>query len=396
MFASICDLIQLHAAFKRAQQDNHYKHKVCSFTFHLEQNLCRLSWELRHNQYSPQPYEYFVVREPKTRDIAAPAFRDRVVHHSLVAQIQPLFEKQFIYDAYACRVDKGTHFGAKRLKKFLMSARSIHGSQTPLYVLQCDISKFFQSIAWDQLIALTHATITCPQTRDLIEKIVHTHVQNQPLQSNHPARQNCYPTFPSYLPPSQANYVPQPAKHPPLNPQLSLFDPPPPAAIPGISLKRRVGLPIGNLTSQLFANIYLNQLDHYIKDRLRLRWYGRYMDDFYILHPDPQYLQTLTQDINAFLHTQLGLSIHPKKLTITNVRHGVPFVGYRVFYDHILIRGKTLLRMERHWRKKQKLAQKQLITSTELAQTKAAMLGHLTHADTYYLRQHLFAATSHK
>lgn len=359
MFDEICNLENLHQAFKKAQLDNHYKRKVCVFAYSLEENINRLNWELLHDRYLPQPYTYFVVHEPKKRDIAAPAFRDRVVQHSLVARIQPLFEKQFIYDAYACRIDKGTHLGAYRLKKFLMAARCIHGKNTPIYALQCDIRKFFQSIAWDKLLAIINKTVICPKTRALIEKIIITHNRNQ------------------------RNVFDQ-------KEQLGLFEINTPKQAPGINVEKRVGLPIGNLTSQLFANIYLNELDHFMKDRLKLKWYGRYMDDFYVIHPDKNYLKELINTVDHFLQDKLALSLHPKKLNIFNVKNGVPFVGYRVFYDHILIRGNTLLRMERNWRKLQKQIKSEHITPEKLAASQAAIIGHLAHADSYGLSKYLF------
>jgi RNA-directed DNA polymerase len=359
MFKKIYHLENLHVAFKKTQLDNHYKRKVCVFSFSLEENINRLRWELLRGYYTPQPYTYFVVHEPKARNIAAPAFRDRVVQHSLVAQIQPLFEKQFVYDAYACRVEKGTHLGAKRLKKFLMAARCIFGKDTPIYALQCDISKFFQSISWDKLLAIINHTVQCPETRALIEKIVTTHIRNH------------------------RNVLDQ-------QKQLSLFGDNNTHLPPGINTQKRMGLPIGNLTSQLFANIYLNELDHFVKDRLKLMWYGRYMDDFYVIHPDKEYLKDLIALIDTYLKDNLNLSLHPNKLNIKNVKNGVPFVGYRVFYDHTLIRGNTLLRMERNWRKKKKQLKNDSLSAQELEASKAAMIGHLTHANSYGLMQNLF------
>jgi len=332
---------------------------VCVFSFFLEENVNRLSWELSHHRYTPQAYTYFVVHEPKARDIAAPAFRDRVVQHSLVTQIQPLFEKQFIYDAYACRIDKGTHLGAKRLKKFLMAARCVYGKDTPIYALQCDISKFFQSISWDKLLAIINRTIKCEETRSLIKKIIVTHTSNHRNSSDPKEQLTLFTNNSTYQP-------------------------------PGINTQKRVGLPIGNLTSQLFANIYLNELDHFMKDKLRLKWYGRYMDDFYVIHPDKEYLKELITTIDVYLKDNLALSLHPKKLNIKDVKNGVPFVGYRVFYDHILIRGNTLLRMERNWRKKKKQLKNETISTQELEASKAAIIGHLTHADSHRLMKSLF------
>ena len=214
-----------------------------------------------------------MLHDPKTRAIAAPNFRDRIVQHSLVNLIQPLFEKQFIFDSYACRTNKGTHLAAKRLKHFLMASRSFYGKNTSIYVLQCDIRKYFQSVSWKILLKIIKKTVTCPKTFRLIKIIVTTH--HQTLLTK------------------------------PITSQLSLFEPTINSEQTSISAKNKTGLPIGNLTSQLFANIYLNELDHFVKDRLRVRWYGRYMDDFYIIHPDVAYLKQMRDQINSFLQTEL-------------------------------------------------------------------------------------------
>lgn len=358
MYEQICNLEHLCHAYKQAQLDNRYKRKICAFTYSLEENLLRLRWELLSGHYLPRPYTYFMLHDPKTRNIAAPDFRDRVVQHALVDLIMPLFEKQFIYDSYACRINKGTHFGAKRLKHFLMSARSYHGKNTPIYVLQCDIRKFFQSVSWDILLNIIEKTVTCQKTMTLIKTIVVT---------------------------QHKTVLPQTT----VSAQLSLFTPKVVSIENSVSVERRSGLPIGNLTSQLFANIYLNELDHFIKDRLRVRWYGRYMDDFFVLHHDRIYLKQLRDEINFFLQDELRLSLHPKKLTIRNVSTGVPFVGYRIFYDHTLVRGNTLQRIERHYRSKEKQVKRGTLATQKLAQTQASIYGHLKHANAYGLRKKL-------
>jgi retron-type reverse transcriptase len=359
MFERICTIENLFTSHTLAQLDNRYKRKICAFTYKLEENLFQLRFEMTRGLYHPRPYTYFTLHDPKTRAIAAPDIRDRVVQHALVSVIQPLFEKQFIYDTYACREGKGTHFAASRLKRFLMAVRCRYGKDRSIYVLQCDIHKFFQSISWDNLLAIIEKTVACPRTMDLITSIVTTHQSAQTLQ-----RQN--------------------------DVQLSLFAQGSSSFQTSISVKNRTGLPIGNLTSQLFANIYLNELDHFMKDRLQIRYYARYMDDFLIIHPNKAYLKNLQQQINDFLQKTLHLALHPKKLTIKNVSTGVPFVGYRIFYDHILVRGTTLRRIERNYRSKIKQCKRKTLTEQKLAETKASMIGHFKHANTYGLMRRVF------
>lgn len=358
MYEEICHLEHLLQAHRRAQLDNRYKRKICAFTFSLEENLLRLRWELLQDVYIPRPYTYFMLHDPKTRAIAAPDIRDRVVQHALVDVIQPLFERQFINDSYACRANKGTHFAAQRLKRFLMAARSFHGKNTPIYVLQCDIRKFFQSVSWEILLTIIGKTVKCPKTMTLVHTIVTTH---------------------------QSAAVSKIAN----GTQMSLFDQVIPTN-PSISVETRTGLPIGNLTSQLFANIYLNELDHFVKEMLRVRWYARYMDDFLILHSDRTYLKRLKDTIDSYLQNTLHLSLHPDKLTIKNVSDGVPFVGYRIFYDHILVRGSTLHRIERNYHAKAKQVKHNRLTRQKLAETKASIIGHLKHANSYGLTKSLF------
>lgn len=356
MFEKVCHLENLLKAYYLARRGKSEKFRVNEFGFGLEQNIIAIRRALQSGTYSPAPYMQFTVYDQKTRQISAPAFLDRVVHHSLTAVIDPLFEKKFIYDSYACRKGKGTHFGVKRVKKFLMAARCSHGRDKKVYVLHCDIRKYFQSISWDILISLIQKTIYCPRTLDLITKIITTH---------------------DYV---DRNFVPD---HPE---QLDLFHATrtPPSTV---FVDKRKGLPLGNLTSQLFANVYLNELDYFVKEHLRERWYARYMDDFLIIHPDRAHLQVAKERMEAFLRERLALELHPKKVQIKNVSHGVTFVGYRIFYDHVLVRGSTLLRMQKRYRKKEKGFRQGKIPQDTLMRSHASLSGHLKHANTHNLRK---------
>jgi len=155
--------------------------------------------------------------------------------------------------------------------------------------------------------------------------------------------------------------------------------------VPPVRIDERKGLPIGNLTSQLFANVYLNELDHFVKERLKERWYARYMDDFLIIHPDKNHLIKTRDRIAEYLDQTLNLRLHPRKITIKNVQEGVPFVGYRIFYDHTLVRGDTLRHMQRKYRYKTKLHQKGKISDLTLAKSQTSIQGHLKHANAHGL-----------
>lgn len=348
MFSKICSLENLLSAFYLARRGNRCKSMAMDFYFNLEGNISKLSWELSGGKYRPMPYKYFVVRDPKPRNIAAPHFRDRVVQHSLVSIIEPIFDKQFIYDSYACRKGKGTHFGLKRLKRFLQASRTFYGKEKEIYILQADIQKFFQNVSWDILLKIIEKTVKCRKTMVLIKIILETH---EGYSCRFPVKSEI------------TNSVDE---------------------------KERQGIPIGNLTSQLFANVYLNEFDHFVKEKLRERWYGRYMDDFFVISDDLQHLKETREKIRKFLKNKLRLNFHPRKVSINKVKAGVAFVGYRVFYDHILIRGKTLLRMQ----KKLKIRRRQLtggkIEPKNLNQTINSFKGHLKHANAYKLSKTLF------
>ncbi|MDO9028775.1 MAG: RNA-directed DNA polymerase, partial [Candidatus Roizmanbacteria bacterium] len=208
------------------------------------------------------------------------------------------------------------------------------------------IEKFFASVSWDVLISIINRTVLCEKVKKLIEKIVTKH--------------RCFDI--------NGNYIKAPYEI--VNPE------------------KRQGLPIGNLTSQLFANIYLNVIDHFVKETLHVKWYARYMDDFLVIHPDRNYLKEVREAIKIFLEYELKLKFHPKKVIIQNVKTGLPFVGYLIFYDHVLIRGSTLLRMRRSLKKRRIKCSEENDNKT-LDASLSALRGHLQYANAYYLQKNL-------
>lgn len=344
MYKKLISYEHLLTAYKKAKRSKQNCGYVCEFDFYLEEQIEKLHKELRNKTYLPSPYSYFIITEPKTRHVAAPAFRDRVVQHALVSLIEPLFEPCFIEDSYACRKEKGTHYGMRRLKRSLQAIRSKYGKNQRIFVLQSDIKSYFSSIHWDVLLGLIYKKVECPDTREVIKNIICTNVVGDNRFG--------------------ATRLPEEV----------------------VSQQHRRGLPIGNLTSQLFANIYLNQLDHFVKEELGMRWYGRYMDDFYILHPDPEVLKVTQQRIKEFLEQKLYLTLHPHKTIIQGVELGVPFVGYRVFHDHVLVRGKTLLRFERGYRKKLEKYRKGEMSVEEILAVQQSIRGHLSHCNSRGLK----------
>lgn len=361
----------LLGAYYRARRGKREQLRISEFDFLLENELSNLKRQLQSGEYVPQPYTHFTIFDPKTRRVSAPGFRDRVVQQALVATIEPIFEKRFIIDSYACRKGKGTHFGASRVKKFLMASRCVHGKESEMYVLQCDIQKYFQSIDWGILMKIISKTIRTKKVQQLIQTIITTHASAEKISSSADMERS------SVCGKGKAS-----EKN--VSAQLSLldliFDPNDTDILP-VSVVKRRGLPIGNLTSQLFANVYLNELDHFVKEVLREKRYARYMDDFLIIHPSKSHLREVQKKLQTFLGETLKLTLHPKKTTIKNVKDGVPFVGYRIFYDHILVRGDTLIRMQRKYRQKKKLFDKKIITAKDLERSRASIYGHLKHAN---------------
>ena len=348
-FNTFSDLTNLFKAYSRVRLGKRTRPVTLSFDFVLEDCICLLQYLLRSKKYVPKPYTYFIVTDPKKRHIAAPNFRDRIVHRSLVNLIEPRLDKEFIFDSYACRKGKGSHFGLQRIKKFLMAARCTYGSQTPIYFLKCDIRKYFQSISWDILIQILRQRIHDPDILTIIETII----TNHKVYKHNGKLQNL---------PEQV-----------------------------IHTQERRGIPIGNLTSQLFANVYLNELDQFVKHTLKEKWYGRYMDDFLIIHPDKKHLIEVRNTLKQFLEEKLKLTLHPEKVFIQNVSFGVPFVGYRIFYDHILIRGKTLRRFQKRMEKRKRMVREQKFTQEKLDLTCNSFQGHLQHAQAYHLQKFLFS-----
>lgn len=284
LFEKICSFKNLHSAYFKARKSKRYRSYVLKFNFNLEENLLDLQKNLLNLTYQPGPYCEFSICDSKKRLIKAPDFRDRVVHHALCNIIEPIFDKGFIYDSYACRRGKGTHLTIKRLEKFIKSLKvksKENAINAKIYCLKCDISKYFGDINHRLLFGFIAKQIQDKKVLWLVKQII---------ESDSP------------------------------------------------------GIPIGNLTSQLFANIYLNELDQFIKHHLRIKYYIRYMDDFLILSHDKNYLRSIKEQIRIFLRDYLKLELHPKKAEIFPIDKGVDFLGYIILDNHRRLRKSTVKR----------------------------------------------------
>ena len=285
------------------------------FEIDYEQKLIELHREIISGDYQIGKSIAFIVDKPVKREIFAGDFRDRIVHHLIINKFNPLFEKQFIYDSYSCRKEKGTHFGIKRAERFLRVCSRNYTQDC--YILKLDISGFFMHINKNILYQKLRAFIeenyfqddSAPSQShardcgkagkndldillDLCEKVIY----------NNPTK-NCVIKSP------RSKWIGLPKSK-------SLF----------FAAKNR-GLPIGNFTSQVFANFYLDNFDHFIKHNLGIRHYGRYVDDFVIFHENKEYLKKIISVSQNFLWKKLQLKLHPKKIYLQHYSKGVAFLG---------------------------------------------------------------------
>lgn len=282
LYQKIISIEHLFQSWSEFRVGKKNRSDVQLFERNLENNLFNLHEQLLNKTYKHQSYTAFNIYDPKFRHIHKATVLDRVVHHALVSVIEPIFDKKFIYDSYSCRVDKGTHKAVKRLFAFI---RKVSKNYTQsCFALKLDINKFFASVDHETLLEIIKEKITNNELLWLIENIIG-------------------------------------------------------------SFSKNTGIPIGNLTSQIFANIYLNELDQFVKGELRVKYYIRYCDDFVILSDRREELETLVCKIEAFLKYTLRLSLHDKKIIIIKYTQGIDFLGYIVLPHYILPRTKTKKRV---------------------------------------------------
>jgi len=340
LYHEICSFENLLLAAKKAQRGKKQRSDVARFNFHLESELFRLHEELRNQSYRPGLYHQFYIYEPKPRIISAAPYRDRVVHHALCNIIEPLFEKSFICDSYACRVGKGTHRAVERFTQFCRKSR---------YVLKCDIQKYFPSIDHAILRDLIGSKIRCKGTMWLVEQIIKNSGQQERVLVYFDGD--------------------------------DLFTP----------IARPKGLPIGNLTSQFFANIYLNGFDHFVKEKLGCKYYIRYCDDFVVLSDDKAWLHDVKREMFEYLVQNLRLVLHPRKSTIFPVADGTDFLGYRIFPTHRLVRKGNAARAKRRLKRLQTAYSRGDIPIEQVSASVKSWVAHLSHADTHNLRKNILS-----
>jgi RNA-directed DNA polymerase len=353
LYPQVYSFENLYLAYRKARRGGKRKHDaVAAFEYRLEDNLWALHAELRDRTYCPGPYRNFVVGPwrrgrlwaPKRRLISAAPFRDRVVHHALCNVIQPIFEARFIYDSYACRVGKGTHAAVDRCQEFARRRR---------YVLQCDVRQFFPSVDHQILRRMLARHIADPHVLWLIDRILESSVGVI-------AGEYKMVWFPGD----------------------ELF-----------AAARPRNLPIGNLTSQFWANVYLNSLDQFVKQRLRCRCYVRYCDDFLLFHDDKAVLHEWRGDIVEHLAT-LRLTLHEARAVVYPVRTGIPFLGFRIFPHHRRLLHSKVHAFARRLRWLRVGYEAGDLTAEQVRFSVQGWLAHASHAQTYRLRRRLLGEVS--
>jgi RNA-directed DNA polymerase len=336
------------------------------FEYNLLENLFDLASDLQKGRYRPSRTVCFVTQSPKLREIFAADFRDRVVHHLVVRSLEKIWEPFFIHDSYACRIGKGTHAAIKRLQRFMLKAS--RNQRRKAFFLQLDIRSFFTSIDKYILFSLLKQKVQSDVLLDLLSAIIF-----QDCVKDHLFKGNRH----------MLEKIPA---------HKSLFK----------SGKDR-GLPIGNLTSQFFANAYLNELDQFVKHHLRCRFYLRYVDDFILISSSTDQLITWREQIQKFLKERLALDLK-KGSAIRRVSEGADFLGYIVRPGYVLSRRRVVHNLKDRLAcfkdkmvhdfhaKEREIWKLSLIPEVvvELRQMLASYLGHFRHANTFNLVAALF------
>lgn len=281
VFDRVCSFENLWLAYCRARRGKRYDEPAAWFDFRAEERILELGRELREGRYCPGNYHHFWIHEPKRRKISAAPFRDRVVHHAVINVLEPFYDARFSESSYACRRGKGTHAAMERAHWGVRNCR---------WLLKCDIVKFFPSVDHDVLKTLLWRHVADAGLRGLIEMIIRS--GRGVLDEERPP---CWFAGDDLLTPSE----------------------------------RPCGLPIGNLTSQFFANVLLNELDQYVHRVIHPREYVRYSDDFILFDNDKEKLARARDHLCAFTN-RLRLRLHPRKTCVRPSGQGVVFLGFRL------------------------------------------------------------------
>jgi RNA-directed DNA polymerase len=324
--SDIYDYNNLLVAFVKAKKGKCKRRYVKRFAKNLEKNLLKLQEELIKQTYEPCPLKTFTLRDPKTRKISKSAFRDRVVHWALCYLIIPIFEKEFIYDSHANRIGKGT---LKAIERFDEFKRKVSKNNTKeCFVLKADIKHYFEEIDHEVLIEIIKRKIKDENIIWLIRKILSVN-------------------------------------------------------------RKEKGMPLGNLTSQFFSNLYLNDLDQFVKHNLKAKCYIRYVDDFVILNESKELLEKFKIKIDKFLREKLKLELHPSKSHVLKLNNGINFLGFRIFYHHKLLRKSNIKNFQRKFNNLRILFDEEIVSREKALESLEGWLTYCSHANTFKYRKEL-------
>ena len=322
-------------AYLKARERKTRKHYVLKFEKDLDKNIKQLQTELISLTYKPKPLKTFIIRDPKTRKISKSKFRDRVIHHALINVIGKIFEKEFIYDSHANQIGKGT---TKAIERFELFKRKVSKNNTKeCYILKADIKHYFEEINHNVLISIIQRKVKDEKVIWLIEQIL-----NNTTKSSFGGGAN--------------------------------------------DLK---GMPLGNYTSQFFANVYLNELDQFVKHKLKAKYYIRYVDDFVILSNSIEELQEYKNEINLFLKEKLILKLHPYKSKILNLKQGIPFLGFRIFQYHKIPRKTNIRKFHNKLNELKILYKENQLNREQVVECLEGWMAYAKQGNTYKYRRNL-------
>jgi RNA-directed DNA polymerase len=356
------ELEEFFEAYFNCRSNKRNTANATAFEVDYESNLVQLCKEINNETYQIGRSIAFTVDKPVKREIFAADFRDRVVHHLIIGKLNQLFEKQFIHDSYSCRVGKGTHFGIQRIDRFIRQCSANYTNDC--YILKLDLQGFFMSInkniLFEKLERFIKEKYYYPD-KDLLIKLCKQVIFND-------STKNCI------IKGSKSDWdnLPQ---------TKSLFH-----------SQSNCGLPIGNLTSQVFANFYMDSFDHFVKHDLKIRYYGRYVDDFVIVYEDKEYLKKLIPILSEYLQSELQVTIHPKKIYLQHYTKGVKFLGTVIKPNRIYIANRSKGNFYNAIEKQNKIVLDHKPTKEEKAAFLSSMnsyLGIMKHYKSYNLRKRM-------
>lgn len=340
IYEQIISFENLILAWMNARRGKTKKPYVIEFEKELFYNLMALHYELLYQTYKPKPLKTFILRDPKTRKISKSDFRDRIVHHAIVNVLEPIFDKTFIYDSWANRVGKGNLYALERFDSFVRKVSQngkvngiFNANQIKGYCFKADIKHYFDTVNHEILLNIVSKKIADDNVICLIRCMLNANFE------------------------SQRERV--------------------------ISDLQGVGMPLGNLTSQFFGNVYLNELDYFIKHELKAKYYLRYVDDFVILHGSKTQLEEWKLKIDLFLRDKLKIELHPQKSRVISLSKGVDFVGFRYHYFYTLLRKRNIRKMLR------RIAdfENNEVSYSQLMQSFTGWQGYSLQANTFRLRK---------